>query len=366
MQMTPEQQKKDEAAYAAAFDEDMAPAREQTDDEAFGLAEPAAEQAAEPAPAAQAAEPPAAPVADDSAAAGEPAGQTAVEEAGEAPDADESASSAAPDSVGEEGAEAPVAEIDIAAPASDIEKERQRLKSWEGRLKKIQAELDAKGATVEPAATEALEEVGEQAEQQGDEALGDAATQAADKVEDGSMTAEQAMKQLAEDFGEDFVRMIEVIASAKAKEAGASAAGEKVGELGKSINEIVDHISDREARAHFKQIADAHPDFQDIGKSEGFAAYVNGLPNADGAKRIVTSGSADEINKLLSDYKASQKGDSPEELAAADEPAANPVVDEATSAQMDDAEGVRSTGMKLPETPAAASGSYEDAWNEFA
>jgi hypothetical protein len=40
------------------------------------------------------------------------------------------------------------------------------------------------------------------------------------------------------------------------------------------------------------------------------------------------------------------------------------IVDEVSDEQLDAAEGVRSTGMKLPEQPAASAG-YEDAWKDF-
>lgn len=373
MAMTPEELQQGEAEFADAYAEDTQPAAEQSEDEAFGLtpeAEPEPEAGAEAGPLEAA-------VIDDAAAAGEVAGETATEAQGDEPGVDDGETRDADELQGEVNGSADGA--DSGAPgaateeAVDMDKERQRLKSWEGRLKKIEAELAKK--SVEPVIAEvaadepvadALEQVADEAEAQGDDALDAAAEKAADAVESGELTAEQAMKQLAEDFGEDFVRMIEVIAGAKAKQAGESAAGERIGEIGKAVDEIIEDIVDNKARAHFEAIAAAHPDFDDIGRSEGFAKFVESSENADEARRIVASGSAKEIVKLLGDYKASLASSSADEAAAADEPAADPVVDQATEQQMSDAEGVRSSGMKLPEQPAPAATSYEDAWKEFA
>ncbi|HOW46166.1 MAG TPA: hypothetical protein P5305_04105 [Rubrivivax sp.] len=382
MALKPEQIKQAEADYAAAFDEDMQSGPEPTEDEAFGLgAEPAAEQPAaaqEPVDIAAAAE------AEPAVGPGE---QTAAEAQGDEPGAEEGEPRDAAEMGGEtngsaEGADQAVA---VTVEAADLDKERQRLKSWEGRLRKIEADLKAKadaeasaapvetngpvtdGTNTESQAADALEQVADQAEGNGDTTLADGAEQAAEQVESGEMTATQAMKQLAEDFGEDFVRMIEVIAAAKAREAGAGAAAEKIGELGGTVDEIIADIRDGKARAHFSAIASAHPDFDEIGRSEGFAQYVDSLEGDAQAEamRVAGSGSADEIIKLLGDYKASLQGAPAEEIAAADEPAASPVVDQDTDQQLADAEGVRSSGMKLPETPAPGATSYEDAWKEF-
>ena len=245
-----------------------------------------------------------------------------------------------------------------AAPAAgdvDIAKETQRLKSWEGRLRAMEARLKAAepGPTGdgEQAAGEALEQV---AESTADPELEQAAEQMAEAVESGEMTASQAMKQLAEDFGEDFVRMIEVVASAKAREAGERIVGEKVGELSKTVDQIIDNLVDDKSRAHFKAIADKHPDFNDVGQSPEFKSYIESLPEAEraDAQRVASGGSSEEVIKLLDGYKASKtqapsQGDTPSDEA------------------MDAAEGVRSSGLVLPEVPEPAPDDYEGAWEKF-
>lgn len=259
-------------------------------------------------------------------------------------------------------------------PAVDIAKETQRLRSWEGRLKAMQKQLDAAAPAEadeagqpneDPAdgpaavAAEAIETAGEQsndpAKEQETEAI-------AEKVESGEMTAEAAMKQLAEDFGEDFVKMIEVIATAKAKEAGTAAATEQVANLGRTVDEIIDDIVDAKAKAHFKSITAKHPDFAELAVDAQFQSYVDGLEDEakQDAVRVVTGGNADEICALLDGYKATLA--SPEEVKEVESVKAEIKEDPALDQSMDDAEGVRSSGMRLPEAPMGAADDYEAAW----
>lgn len=329
----------DSEEFGAAFNEDLPAAAEPSEDEAFGLVpEEAAEPTAE-GPAESEAEAPAVAI---------------VIDPEEAP-VEEAAAEAEP--VEDMAAEAPA---EPAEPEFDVAKEEQRLRSWEGRLKALEKQLKAQGGE---APADAIEEVGEQAEETGNAELAEAAEAASEAVESGEMSAADAMKMLAEDFGQDFVRMIEVIASAKAKEAGAAAAGERVAEVGKTVDEIISSIVDERAKAHFETIADKHPDFNDVGQSQEFSAWVASLPEGEKAEaqRVVEGGTAKEIIKLLDTYKAQAPA------PAMDEPESAPVAqtDPAVDAAMDAAEGVRSSGLKLPEEPSKSDG-YEDAWKEFA
>lgn len=248
-----------------------------------------------------------------------------------------------------------------AAPAAgdvDIAKETQRLKSWEGRLRAMEAKLKSAAPAEEPgseggeqAASDALEKVAESAS---DPELGQAAEEMAEAVESGEMTAAQAMKQLAEDFGEDFVRMIEAVAVAKAREAGERIVGERVGELSKTVDQIIDNLVDDKSRAHFKAIAEKHPDFNDVGQSPEFKSYIESLPEAERAEaqRVASGGSSEEVIKLLDGYKASKTQAPSQEDTPSDE-------------AMDAAEGVRSSGLVLPEVPEPAPDDYEGAWDKF-
>lgn len=356
MATTPEDVKKNEADYEAGFNDETPTVPEQTEDEAFGLGMDVEQAAAEEA--------------EQSSGDGAPleavvlvADGKAIEEAAGEAMAEESAA-AASESQSQENADEPTDPKDI-----------QRKKSWEGRLKaeearlaKAREELEAKAAAlgkpVEETASDALEQVAERAEGQGDTAMADKVEEVAEKVEGGEMSAEDAMKALSEDFGEPFVKMI----SAIAKSAAMATAAEKVGELEMTTRDIIEDIKETKARAHFKAIEAAHPDFVEIGKDPAFAQWRASDPERD---RIATSGTADEINAMLAEFKSkgapadaagpAMAGADQAQPAAMAERAAD---DGAPDDELDAAEGVRSAGMQLPEEPASAD-DYAGAWEEF-
>jgi hypothetical protein len=230
----------------------------------------------------------------------------------------------------------------------------------------MEAKLKAAGADSQEEQAEAVSDAIEQAADATDTpADEDQVEQIAEQVESGAISTEQAMKQLAEDFGDDFVKMIEAIAVAKAKEAGAAATAE----LGKTVDEVINDIVDTKAKAHFEKIADVHPDFNEIGSSAEFKTFIESMPEDKkaAAMQVIGNGSAKQIIGLLSEFKeanaagAASGAETPEELTQAQ---GESIVEEATNDEaLDAAEGVRSSGMKLPDQPSTAS-SYEDAWNE--
>lgn len=244
--------------------------------------------------------------------------------------------------------EAP-AEGEMAGDEPTDPKEIQRMKSWEGRMRAREEELARREAAMkggnesnEGNESEAIEQAAEKLAADGDEAGADRVEQVADQVESGEMSAEQAMKILAEDFGPEFVKMIEVIAGSKAQAAASKVAQEATGQLGQSVQEIIDNIVDDRARSHFETIASKHPDFTDVAATPEFNEFVKSYPNGE---QIADAGSAKDIVKMLDKFKAGQQPAEPD-----------PAVDAA--------EGVRSSGMRLPEAPSKADG-YEDAWSQF-
>lgn len=325
-----EQEVADQAAYGAAFDE-MAPS-EQPDtsnpEEGLEMPDDAVQAAGE----------------------GDPAAQNSGEVTAEAGQIVKP----------ETGPETTPAVADEAAaneePVVD-DKEGQRLKSWEGRLRKMEAELNAKKQSGPESAADAIEKAGEQADSSGNTELGDAARDAAEQVEDGTMTAAQAVKQLSEDFGDEFVKLIETLVSAKAAEVGKKAASESVGQVDKRVQDIISHIADEGERTHFERIANAVPDFDDIRQSPKFAEFVA----SGGATRqaVADGGGTKDVIKLLKEFKAQEQA--AQDAAAKTAPAKPKPVDEASA---DAAAGVRSSGsVSLPAEPADAN-DFEGAWNE--
>ena len=256
----------------------------------------------------------------------------------------------------EEAAEEPVVE----KPA--MTKDQQREASWEGRLRAREAELKAREDALRAMEAELQQAKPAEAptEDGGEEAAGSPGkaaqlSEVVKQVEDGDMTADAAMAQLRDDFGPEFAKAVSVLINKAAMDTAAKIADERIGPVNKSIEDLISGITDKSARDHFEAIADAHPDFQELADSDSMKQYLASLPEDEQAKanNVIENGSARSIIKLLNKVK--------EFSAVKPEPAPDPEV----AAAMDAAEGVRSKGLRIPEKPAAASDSYEDAWNSL-
>ena len=212
-----------------------------------------------------------------------------------------------------------------AAPAPDIEKEIQRLKSWEGRLKAREAELKAReaektseGETTSGGAAKAVE-------------------QAADAVASGQ-PMDDALAQIEADFGPEIVQALTALVSAQA----ARVVDEKVGAVNSDVASLIDALKNDKQREHFEYIAEKHADFMEVGSSPEFQDWVK--QKGEEAQNIVNVGSARQVCALLSEFKrGTNKGD--------------PAEDGAVSVPS------RSGGLRLPAKP-AASDDYLSAWED--
>lgn len=249
--------------------------------------------------------------------------------------------------------------MDAAEPVADAaddgaedepidEKELQRKRSWEGRLRAREAELKQKEDAMK--GSHPAEKQDANAEAPTAEKAEEAMEQAVDQLESGD-SAEAVMKQLAEDFGDDFASKLSSLIRHEAKRIAQEEAKSTVGQVSKTVEDMMTNIRDEKTRAHFEAIADRHPDFLDVAGGDAMQAYLDSLDEQakTQAQKVVDAGSAREVIKLLDAVKAYKP--------QATEP---DVVDEVMA---DAAEGVRSRGLSLPEKPKG--NSYEDAWNEF-
>lgn len=215
-------------------------------------------------------------------------------------------------------------EAALAAPAPDIEKEIQRLKSWEGRLKAREAELksrEAGVATGEMPASDAVQAV----------------EQVADAVASGQ-SMDDALDQIEADFGPEFVQALTALVSAQA----ARVVDEKVGVVNSDVASLIDALKNDRQREHFEIIAEKHPDFMEVGTSPEFMDWVK--QKGEEAQNIVNVGSARQVCALLGEFKkGANKGD--------------PTEDGAVSVPS------RSGGLRLPTKP-ASSDDYLSAWED--
>jgi hypothetical protein len=331
--MNTAQQKQDDEDFATAFNDSSADgaAPVRTDEEEFG-APSAPEQAmdeAEPATA-------------EAAPAAEPAA--------EAPAAEEPATPQV---------EEPTSSVDVSpTPGEAVEGEaltaedEQRKRSWEGRLKAREAELKAREDAL---AGREVDLTPPPTEEPGQEAVNFA---------DGgeAQAAPDYAAIVAEDFGPDLLKAFEAIADQRAQARAEDAARRVVGEMsGKSderisaleaeLNEAIDSLNNM----HMGDLEDAHGDFREVIASPEFAQWKATLPEAARARvdRASAGGSAQQCIKVLNDFKAALPSNEPA-------PA-----DGVTDDELEAAEGVRSSGLKLPSLVGPGTEGFEDTWKNL-
>ncbi|MET3135212.1 hypothetical protein AAKU55_005520 [Oxalobacteraceae bacterium GrIS 1.11] len=289
-------QDEDKAAFADQFNAADAPKPDQSDDEAFGLG---------------------------------------PEAGGDAPEAEPEAVSPpapAPAGPGDAGA-APAGEPDDKGAAED-----KRLSEWAATLHAKEVELQTKELAM------ASSNVNEQ-QKGGDDARGAEGEQGGAGGEAGD---DDPAAALAEDFGPEFVSLL----TALIEKICARKVGEGIGGVSDTVQEVIDHLQSERNANHFKAIAGAHEDFNDIVVSPDFSAWKEAQAPEEQSRlqHVIDAGSAQQIIDMLTAFKQSK--------AAGTDAGAG-----ADDAALDAAEGVRSSGgMKLPAEP-AQDNNYADAWN---
>ena len=216
----------------------------------------------------------------------------------------------------------PAAEEAIETPAEEVA-EVAPTENWEQKYKTLQGKYNAEIAAKKESGSDEGSPVSE----------GD------------GMSVDSAVEALSRDFGEEFVAMIKAIARSEAM----SAAGESIDEVGNTIEAIIGDMNDSKERAHFEKIYDVHPDFMEVAESPEFLEYLSQNPDD---QSIVDGGSAREVIGLLTKFKGVQS-----QPDASDS-------EQGIPAGADDAEGVRSTGLHIPEAP-TQSKDFAEAWDQF-
>lgn len=344
MSTTLEDLNNNQAAYEAAFAEDFPAPVEMSEDEAFGIMPdvPAEDGASD---------------GNSEHTGGDESAAVTLAETPETPEEEEAQAIAGTPEPGEQVEEE--GEAEVAPSPEDI----QRQKSWEGRLRAREAQLAAREAELaaieaklkgeQPARADGgeieMDDLETPTHENAESAEVEAMEDATEQLESGK-PLDAVMQSLRDDFGDDFVSAIESLVNAKAAEIAEQLVGEKVGNVSTTVQQLLADIEDRDQREHFKAIANAHPDFMELSKGEAMQSFLAGLPDDQraAAEAVIEEGDSSDVIALLDAVKEASK---PQEQHADDETLAA-------------AEGVRSTGMKLPEKPVQAD-DYSSAWNEF-
>lgn len=245
---TSKQQADDDEAFAAEFNADDKPAKQQSDDTEFDMGK-----------------------GDGTETAG-----TAAADTGKTESADTAATSA--------GA------TDATAPADDLSAKEKALQDREEKLRAKEAELDQRAAAAANSATN---------ETQTSTVMDD------DKGDKGE--TQSARAALTEDFGPEFVGQLEAFI----KEVCSGAVSGEIGTLAGTVQSVIDSLTAERNQRHFQTIAEAHEDFTEIVESQAFQDWLDGQPADEKAdlQRVIESGSAKEIIAMLTKFKESNKAE---------------------------------------------------------
>lgn len=247
-------------------------------------------------------------------------------------------------------AETPPAEESPAQDESSLSEEDRkaelRRKEWEGRIKareKTQADTrrEEELARREEEIRKREEELKKQEPQ---------------RKEDGEEDDED-VKELRETFGDKFVSAVRKASDKEAQ------------------RRVDEALQKERVRAHFATIEDAHEDFREVVGSSEFSGFVDSMPEKDraAAQKIIDAGSAKQVIKLLSDYKATVNGirEADEKRKAEEEKKAE---DEKKKAEKVGKPVDRRTPSAAPSGTAPKVGAdntkrgaedYDSAWDEF-
>lgn len=222
----------------------------------------------------------------------------------------------------------------------DIQKETQRLKSWEGRLKAREAQLKEREKTAAAAPASGTPSAEEAAA---------AVEQAAQAIADGA-PSDQVFANLQEEFGEDFAHAINALVDSKL-----AAAQEQMGGINEKVENLISALRSDRQRQHFEYIAERHPDFMAIADSEPFQAWLH--TQDEDAQHTVSAGSARQVCALLEQFKAGQQAG--QGTQSTKEPKPEPKPEDMAAIAVTS----RSAGLRLPAKPATAD-DYLSAWHE--
>lgn len=156
---------------------------------------------------------------------------------------------------------------------------------------------------------------------------------------------------LAEDFGPDFVQLLKAFILDVCK----GHVTEQLGGLQGQVQSVIEDLQNQRNKEHFKAIEAAHEKFLDIIESQEFTAWLDSLPQdkQTDMRQVIEAGSSQDIIDMLTDFKSSKAAASGSATGA----------DAADENALNDAEGVRSVGLRLPTAP-RESEDYAAAWNQ--
>lgn len=236
------------------------------------------------------------------------------------------------------------------------DKDAQRMRSWEGRLKKREEELSAREAALEGGeGAEATDMQTTEASEQIQAVMARAA-----ELRD-SPDLDQLVARFVADFGLDTVAVLALVGSKMA--GGQAQANDSGTELSGRIDGLVEQFKDAIQSLQYSQIKTAHEDVEEIAESEGFRAWRDSLDETEraGVDDAIENGTPYDVIRVLNNFKKHLADGASKDAGASGEP---PMTD--NSFAEDAAGAVRgSSPLRLPtRAPANPDDEYKTAWNQ--
>ena len=176
------------------------------------------------------------------------------------------------------------------------EKDHQRMKSWEGRLSKAEQEKKAM--------MEELERLKQEMKPPTQVASHDGPGDDRDTGTEDAGQMPVTSDAFRAEYGDEIADFVEQRARELARQ-------EMEQVLSERIAPLENAKAEQEVQAHYSAIAEKHPDYQEIAESADFQKWIDDQPAyiQQAIKNVVVSGSADQVNELLSSYKQAMNAD---------------------------------------------------------
>lgn len=212
------------------------------------------------------------------------------------------------------------------------EREVQRTKSWDGRLRVADTKIK-----------ELEDELRQTKESQ----------KAKPSQSSPSGEDDEVLKDFLEEFP-DLVKPLSVLIDRKAKEQAESLINDKLGEF----TPIKATVEKQMADNHFKAISDAHPDWQELVQAGSVQSWIESQPMymQEPLNKVYRMGSTDEVIDLLTRFKQSNGGGSSVNQQSNNKPSKKDKISSAVAVQ---------TGRALPPKREPDPDDFDGTWERI-
>lgn len=250
----------------------------------------------------------------------------------------------------DEGIAEPDDDDDIEALRAKLEKNSQKMKSWDGRLSREARERERLARENEQL-KQRLQSQAPAGSGPGNPDTHNSQPGTADGPNvDTDGPEDEDLKRFREDYGDDMADFIDK----RARKIADERAQTQVSALSQRLTPIEEAQQQVAQEQHARMIQEAHSDAMDLVSSGAIEQWIDGQPSflADSMRQVYQQGSTDQVIELLDRYKA----ENPSESASGNDRPASPRAAKARAVRS------RSGG---PPKARAGKEDFDSAWDQF-